>query len=357
MSLPDASSQPFRILSLDGGGIRGLFVARFLANLEAQLKRDGNATTSLHQHFDLICGTSTGGIIALALALGMPAQELVTLYSEHANDIFGAGRSLISRLGTAQYPSQKLEALLKKKFQPYSPNGDTRLGHAKTRVCIPVFNATSGKVNVYKTCHHPKLIRDYHIPAYQVAMSTAAAPTYFNPYSPEYITNETQEKVTITHNIDGGIFANNPSLIGLTEAHRALEVPWANIRLLSIGTGSKAFTEQPKQRKWGLMHWIGNREVRLLDMILHAQADFIDNTCKVLSRGVGEEAPHHFLYDRVQFEFRSKADYVSLDTTDPAKLRDLQERADSLFKIRGCKIISDFCTGPVAPFTPCSLIR
>lgn len=249
----NTSPQPFRILSLDGGGIRGLFIARFLANLEAQLKRDGNLATSLYQHFDLICGTSTGGIIALALALGMPAQELVDLYAHHATDIFGSGRSFFSRLGTAQYPNQKLEALLKAKFQPYSPNGDTRLGHAKTRVCIPVFNATSGRVNVYKTCHHPGLIRDYHIPAYQVAMSTAAAPTYFNPYSPTYLTNETQEKVTITHNIDGGIFANNPALIGLTEAHRALEIPWADIRILSIGTGSKTYIEQPNQRRWSTL--------------------------------------------------------------------------------------------------------
>lgn len=356
MTALSTTSPPFRILSLDGGGIRGLFIARFLANLEAQLKRDGNPATSLYQHFDLICGTSTGGIVALALALGMPAQDLVQLYSHHAKDIFGSGRSLISRLGTAQYPNQKLEALLNEKFKPYSPNGDTRLGHAKTRVCIPVFNATSGKVNVYKTCHHPGLIRDYHMPAYQVAMSTAAAPTYFNPYSPTYITNETQEKVTITHNVDGGIFANNPALIGLTEAHRALEVPWADIRILSIRTGTRTFTEQSKQRNWGLLHWIGNKEIRLLDMILHAQADFIDNTCKVLSRGVGEEAPHHFLYDRVQFEFRSKEEYVNLDTTDPTKLNDLQERADNLFKLRGRKVANDFCVTPVTPFKPCSIL-
>jgi patatin-like phospholipase/acyl hydrolase len=88
--------RPFPILFLDGGRIRGLYTARFLADMEAQLQRDGNEHTSLYQHFDLICGTSTGGIIALALALGMPARELVHLYSHHAKDIFGAGRSLIS---------------------------------------------------------------------------------------------------------------------------------------------------------------------------------------------------------------------------------------------------------------------
>jgi len=347
--------RPFRILSLDGGGIRGLYTARFLADLEAQLKRDGNEHTSLYQHFDLICGTSTGGIIALALALGMPARELVHLYSHHAKDIFGSGRNWISRLGTAQYSNRKLEALLKEKFKPYSPNGDTRLGHARTRVCIPVFNAVSGKVSVYKTCHHGEYTRDYQMPAYQVGMSTAAAPTYFDPYSPRYLADETEEEVIISHNVDGGVFANNPSLIGLTEAHGALSVPWANIQLLSIGTGNKRFSEPREQRHWGLFHWVKSK--RILDMMLHAQADYTDNICKVLSQGVGRESPQAFLYERVQFNFLNEQEYVDLDTTDPAKLADLQERASNHFKDRGRKIINDFCTDPVPAFTPCLPLR
>ncbi|TYZ12685.1 patatin-like phospholipase family protein [Hymenobacter lutimineralis] len=347
--------RPFRILSLDGGGIRGLYTARFLADFEAQLQRDGNKHTSLYQHFDLICGTSTGGIIALALALGMPARELVHLYSHHAKDIFGAGRSLVSWLGTARYSNKKLEALLKEKFAPYSPDGNTRLGHARTRVCIPVFNAVSGKVSVYKTCHHGEYTRDYQMPAYQVGMSTAAAPTYFDPYSPRYQADVTQEEVTISHNVDGGIFANNPALIGLTEAHGALAIPWADIRLLSIGTGNKRFAERPEQKNWGLFYWVNKK--RILDMLLHAQADYTDNVCKVLSQGVGRESPQAFLYERVQFDFLNKQEYIDLDTTDPAKLADLQERASNHFKDRGRKIINDFCTAPAPAFTPCLPLR
>lgn len=349
--------RPFRILSLDGGGIRGLYTAHFLADLEAQLQRDGNEHTSLYQHFDLICGTSTGGIIALALALGMPAKELVQLYSHHAKDIFGSGRNLFSRLGTAQYSNKKLEALLKEKFKPYSPNGDTRLGHARTRVCIPVFNAVSGKVSVYKTCHHGEYTRDYQMPAYQVGMSTAAAPTYFDPYSPRYLADVTEEEVVISHNVDGGIFANNPALIGLTEAHGALSVPWNNIQLLSIGTGNKRFSELPKQRNWGLFYWANPIKKRILDMMLHAQADYTDNVCKVLSQGVGRESPQAFLYERVQFDFVNKQEYVDLDTTDPGKLAALQERASNHFKDRGRKIINDFCTKPTQAFTPCLPLR
>lgn len=355
MSLHTDNGRPFRILSLDGGGIRGLYTARFLADLEAQLQRDGNKATSLYQHFDLICGTSTGGIIALALALGMPARDLVHLYSHHAKDIFGAGRNLVSWLGTARYSNKKLEALLKEKFAPYSPDGNTRLGHARTRVCIPVFNAVSGNVSVYKTCHHGEYTRDYQMPAYQVGMSTAAAPTYFDPYSPRYLADITEEEVAISHNVDGGIFANNPSLIGLTEAHGALSVPWSNIRLLSIGTGNKRFSERPEQRNWGLFYWANKK--RILDMLLHAQANHTDNVCKVLSQGVGRESPRAFLYERVQFEFASKQEYVDLDTTDPTKLAALQERASNHFKDRGRKIINDFCTEPADAFEPCLSLR
>jgi patatin-like phospholipase/acyl hydrolase len=350
-----ATRRPFRILSLDGGGIRGLYTARFLADMEAQLQRDGNEHTSLYQHFDLMCGTSTGGIIALALALGMPARELVHLYSHHAKDIFGAGRSLVSWLGTARYSNKKLEALLKEKFAPYSPDGNTRLGHAQTRVCIPVFNAVSGKVSVYKTCHHGEYTRDYQMPAYQVGMSTAAAPTYFDPYSPRYQADVTQEEVTISHNVDGGIFANNPALIGLTEAHGALAIPWADIQLLSIGTGNKRFAERPEQKNWGLFYWVNKK--RILDMLLHAQADYTDNVCKVLSQGVGRESPQAFLYERVQFDFLNKQEYIDLDTTDSAKLSALQERASNHFKDRGRKIINDFCTAPAPAFTPCLPLR
>lgn len=345
------STRPFRILSLDGGGIRGLYTARFLADLEAQLQRDGNPHTALYEHFDLICGTSTGGIIALALALGMPARDLVQLYSSHAKDIFGAGRNLVSWLGTARYSNKKLESLLKEKFAAYSIDGNTRLGHARTRVCIPVFNAVSGKVSIYKTCHHKDFIRDYQIPAYQVGMSTAAAPTYFDPYSPRYQADVTEEEVIISHNVDGGIFANNPALIGLTEAHGCLAVPWADMRLLSIGTGRQAFTERPEQRRWGLVYWA--RKMRILDMILHAQADHTDSVCQVLSRGAGREAPQAFLYDRVQFDFLSKQEYVDLDTTDPAKLAALQERASNHFRERGRRIIDQFCTGPAPAYVPC----
>ncbi|RTQ45076.1 patatin [Hymenobacter gummosus] len=350
-STPPSPDRPFRILSLDGGGIRGLYTARFLADLEAQLQRDGQEHTSLYQHFDLICGTSTGGIIALALALGMPARELVHLYSHHAKDIFGAGRNLVSWLGTARYSNKKLEALLKEKFAPYSPDGNTRLGHARTRVCIPVFNAVSGKVSVYKTCHHKDFIRDYQMPAYQVGMSTAAAPTYFDPYSPRYLADVTEEEVIISHNVDGGIFANNPALIGLTEAHGCLAVPWTNIRLLSIGTGRQAFTERPEQRWWGLFYWANKK--RILDMILHAQADHTDSVCQVLSRGAGREAPQAFLYERVQFDFLNKQEYVDLDTTSPAKLKALQERASNQFRERGRRIIDTFCAEPTAAFAPC----
>ena len=178
-------SKAFKILSIDGGGIRGVFPAMFLTQLEEELKSSGKENWQVYQNFDLICGTSTGGIIALALALGIPAKEIHELYLEHAKQIFGKKRKF-KQVFLSAYKRDTLETLLKSKFS--SEEGrELRLKDCKTNVCIPVYDLVEGKPSVYKNDYHPRFTRDYHIPAYQVALATAAAPTFFDPFSSEYI--------------------------------------------------------------------------------------------------------------------------------------------------------------------------
>src|SRR5688500_16504405 len=126
-------AKAFKILSIDGGGIRGVYPARLLCELEDELTRSSN-NARLCDYFDLICGTSTGGIIAIGLALGMPAQEILNLYKKNATGIF---KKEAFRFGFLQsiYSNDFLHDLLKEIFSKYSSNGDTRLGHAKTRLC------------------------------------------------------------------------------------------------------------------------------------------------------------------------------------------------------------------------------
>ncbi|KAA6339086.1 hypothetical protein EZS27_012947, partial [termite gut metagenome] len=99
----------FKILSIDGGGIKGIFPAMFLAKIEAQLKANNVAKWQIYQNFDLICGTSTGGILAIALSLGIPAIELHKLYMDNADVIFGKKRNGIQRIVNSSYDRKNLE--------------------------------------------------------------------------------------------------------------------------------------------------------------------------------------------------------------------------------------------------------
>ncbi|WP_224367401.1 patatin-like phospholipase family protein [Hyalangium versicolor] len=163
----------FRILSLDGGGIRGAFTAAVLARLE---KETGLAFVD---HFDLITGTSTGGIIALGLALGLPAQLICDFYRDKGPAIFPS-MGLVPRLGrmfrhlfTAKRSHQTLKAALESVFQ------DRRLGEVRCRVVIPTYDAVGGHIYLLKTAHHQRFTGEYQARVVDCALATSAAPTYF----------------------------------------------------------------------------------------------------------------------------------------------------------------------------------
>ena len=112
----------FKILSIDGGGIRGVFAAEYLAKLEQFWKNQGKENWQIYQNFDLLAGTSTGGIIAIALSLGIPASEISNLYRTKGQEIFK--KKFINCLGIFkhQYSSKKLEKLLNELFYKYYNN-------------------------------------------------------------------------------------------------------------------------------------------------------------------------------------------------------------------------------------------
>jgi hypothetical protein len=193
----DAEDKPtYRILSLDGGGIRGVFPAAFLAKLQENLEHP------IASYFDLITGTSTGGIIAIGLGLGMSAADILRLYEEQGPAIFDQqhgpmttwvrqkSRALLHLFGS-KYSSDNLEAALKGVL------GSRKLGESKTRLVIPAWHPMLERVYIYKTAHHPRLETDYKQPAIDAAMATAAAPTFLKPH----MTSESVELV------DGGVWA------------------------------------------------------------------------------------------------------------------------------------------------------
>lgn len=231
----------FQILSLDGGGLKGIFTASFLAALEE------NTGKAIVDHFDLIAGTSTGGIIALALGLGFRPKEILEFYLEIGPKIFPAQGFLRRSLYAAKhliyrkYPSDLLKGSLSDKRY----FGKRLLGESTKRLIIPSFDPLRNDVYIYKTAHHERLKCDYKIPAWQIAVATASAPTYF----PVFVTD------SHIRLIDGGIWANNPTMIALAEALGYLNQDQENIAILSIGTTHKNTRSSWMQFHGGLLPW------------------------------------------------------------------------------------------------------
>ncbi len=170
-----------RLLCIDGGGILGTFPAAFLTELEQHLDRP------IGSYFDLIAGTSTGGIIGVALALGHPASEILGLYESRDPEIFGQNRdSLAGLLGRRL---RSLRRLYRNKYGSEALRnalcnilGNRRIGHARTRLVVPAWNPVAQSVYIYKTAHHQRLKMDFRSLAVDAALATAAAPTYFRQH-------------------------------------------------------------------------------------------------------------------------------------------------------------------------------
>lgn len=211
----------FKILSIDGGGIKGLYSAIVLEALE---KKYGPIT----KYFDLICGTSTGGIIALGLAAGKPMAEIVSLYREHGATIFPQNKfkqAIRCLFKGKQYSRKALDEKLEKVFGPLL------LDAAQCCLCIPALkdNHSDIQPTIFKTSHDTSLTRDRQITMLKVAQATSAAPTYFS-------------KVTIDSIpgflADGGLWMNNPCFAGATEAITYFvghDKEYQDMKILSIG--------------------------------------------------------------------------------------------------------------------------
>ena len=230
----------FRILSIDGGGIRGIFPAAVLAELERRYL-DGDSVAG---YFDLITGTSTGGIIAIGLGAGIPATRILQFYVEDGQAIFPPKGRLARlwgarRLVTHMYDSQNLRVHLQQQL------GSRTLRDSSSRLCIPSCDGTHGDIWVYKTPHHPDYQMDGSQGMVEVALATSAAPTYFRPLEDGGY-----------RLLDGGLWANNPIMVGVVEALTALGAPAGRIRVLSLGCGSEPYrVGRWKMTAGGVLGW------------------------------------------------------------------------------------------------------
>lgn len=258
----------FKILSLDGGGVRGAFSAACLAEFERLLGRP------LADYFDLIAGTSTGAIVGAGLAVGAEAEEIVQFYLKHVPKIFtpAAPRRMPGWLGLfapviravfRRRLGTEIDYLLQPKYCPAALRGafqeafgQQKIGDAtKSRLIIPSLDLSVGRTYVFKTPHLPSRTQDRDLPIVDVLIAATAAPTYF-------------PQVAIRPGsafCDGGIWANHPGLVAYAEAmkirdrcrRKGLDCAFDpdDIEILSIGTGTCSYSLAPPPQGAGILWW------------------------------------------------------------------------------------------------------
>lgn len=231
---------PYRIISFDGGGVRGAYSARLIARL-------AQAVPGFIDRSDLLAGTSTGGIIALGLAAGLTSNDLTVLYRDKAKKIFDRSftrdLAVLHGLRGADYSNKGLLAELTGIF------GGKRLKDLHKRVLIPSFQLDNGDPDASRRQWKSKFFHNFPGPdsdgeelAVEVAMRTSAAPVYF-PSRGEFI--------------DGGVVANDPSMAALCQSlnQNGAQQALTDVRLFSLGTGRNAVFIQGRDLDWGLAEW------------------------------------------------------------------------------------------------------
>jgi patatin-like phospholipase/acyl hydrolase len=243
----------FRILCLDGGGIKGAFTASVLATIEEEINGP------IGEYFDLIAGTSTGGILALGVGLRFPANDIVGFYQKMGPKIFpvmgplGIGGTL-RQLFRPRYSRAKLREALTKVLST------KKLGESRNRLIIPTYDAIGGRIFILKTAHHERFRYDYKALAVDVALATSAAPTYFEAARfPDH---------SGSSYVDGGVWSNNPVLAAIIEAYHFLKAPLADLEVLSVGTTFSPFNIA-KHRNAGALQW----NVGMINLMFEAQAE------------------------------------------------------------------------------------
>jgi len=306
-----------RVLAIDGGGIRGLIPALVLAEVERRTERP------VADLFDLIAGTSTGGILACGLTLagagGRPryaAEELVDLYERDGPRIFH--RDLVKRITSAggwideRYDDDGLNDALRRAL------GDARLKDALTPVMITAYDI-EGRFAFFFRSQRARRDPAYDFALWEAARATSAAPTYFEPYR---LTDAAGARTYSL--IDGGVFATNPAMCAYVDA--AQEGP---VQLLaSLGTGSHTRPyRHDDARGWGQIEWARP----LIDIVFDGIADTIDFQLDAL-------LPRAAF--RLQAELADASD--AMDDASPPNLRALRATAERLIAERS-REIDDLC--------------
>lgn len=292
----------FKILSIDGGGVKGLYSSSILKGFE---ERFGKQCSDC---FDLICGTSTGGLIAMALSLKITARQITDVYETRSCEIFPSmpkwQRTFRQIFWKGIHTDKGLKRVLDDLF------GDRILSESQNLLCIPSFSFTEFKTVVFRR-DHSNLYRHNSLKFRDVALATSAAPTYL-PMSelPDY---------NYMQLIDGGVWANNPSLVGLAEALRYFvgeDKPYDSIQILSVPSlnGRKGGQIGLKREK-SFLDWKGD----ILETCIVGQSHFADFFLEKIGEVNGASIEYYRIPAAILSSEQEKV--IGLDTTKSESLK------------------------------------
>ncbi len=261
-------SKKFRILALDGGGLRGVYTAHILKRIQ------DDEGINFSEYFDLITGTSTGAILAAALATNQNIDDVIDLYKKEGKNIFSSKFCPIKKyLGisipfvpcmnmgffTRKYSQKALKAQLESIFS------DRTMSNTDTNLMLFATDIANGTPHVFKSPYDNEFTRDPNVKLSDAILASTAAPIYFDPYLLE-------GKYLLA---DGGLWCNNPSICAVSEAINRFGKTLNDVELLSIGTiESKSFHEIKKTNHfykkyfWGLFGW----KTKIIDITLNLQS-------------------------------------------------------------------------------------
>lgn len=306
--------------------MNGLFAAKLLALIEQELEQKGHYPRA-GRYFDLISGTSTGGLIALGLVLEIPAATIVKLYQDKSSRIFPRlRRSVLWKASRRpkRWPIYRPGPLVEELQSVFK---DLRLGNATSRLVIPTFNQSDDSVHLFKTAHHKSFTRDYKLRAWDIAAATAAAPFYFPPHKMENGASF----------LDGGVWANNPILVALGECIQYCAWDRRQIDVLSISGVRDVIDVSTWQKLVGLP-----------GAIVHSQVKGSIASAKTLLGDVnGATEPCGRLID-----YASEIPSGAFAMDDASSVDELVGKADTLFRKRSTELMEKFFSQPAEEFTP-----
>ncbi|XP_071917881.1 patatin-like protein 1 [Coffea arabica] len=346
-NLPPTNGNLITILSIDGGGIRGIIPAAILDFLESQLQELDGEDARIADYFDVIAGTSTGGLITAMLTAPneknrplYAAKEIKPFYLENGSKIFpqksgilGLIKPVLNFIPGPLYDGKYLHKILKEKL------GQTRLRQTLTNVVIPTFDVKYLQPTIFST-YEVKTSPLLDALLSDICISTSAAPTYFPAH---YFTNQDDKGNVWEFNLtDGGVAANNPTILAMSQVTKQMvkndpdfsqmkPMDYASFLVISIGTGSakkeKKFSAE-MVNKWNPLGWVLNGTVPpLVEMFAQASGDMVDYQISVIFQALHSEAN----YLRIQDDTLT-GQSASVDVATKENMEKLGEIGSNLLK-------------------------